>query len=128
MQKPTDGELEILRFLWEAGPSTVRAVNDRLNEQRSVGYTTTLKLMQIMFEQKGLLSRERQGKTHIYTALITEADTQQHLVQRLMDAAFSGSTSQLVMRALGAKRPSEDELAQIRAFLDTLDEADSQTE
>ncbi|WNJ20810.1 BlaI/MecI/CopY family transcriptional regulator [Pontibacter sp. G13] len=119
--KPTDGELAILRILWKNGPSTVRTVNDRLNDQRPVGYTTTLKIMQIMFD-KGLLSRTKDGKTHVYEAMITEEETQSAMVGSLLDKVFQGSAMKLVMRALGQKQSSPEELAQIRAFLDELED------
>lgn len=117
--KPTDGELEILRILWTQGPSTVRQINDLLSQHREVGYTTTLKLMQIMFE-KGILSRTKSGKTHTYTALISEQEVQQDLVDKLLDTAFEGSAMKLVMQALGSHESSPAELDEIRNFLDEL--------
>lgn len=122
--KPTNSELEILRLMWRNGPSTVRFINERLNEskatdQKPTGYTTTLKLMQIMFE-KGLLDREREGKTHIYRALISEKETQKQLVDKLMDAAFQGSAMKMVMQALGRKTTTPEELKKIKQYLDQL--------
>lgn len=122
--KPTNSELEILRLMWRNGPSTVRFINERLNEskatdQKPTGYTTTLKLMQIMFE-KGLLDREREGKTHIYRALISEKETQKQLVDKLMDAAFQGSAMKMVMQALGRKTTTQEELEKIKQYLDQL--------
>ena len=104
--KPTDKELEILRLLWKNGPSTVREVNDQRNEGKEVGYTTTLKFMQIMFE-KGLVSREKQGKTHIYKAEATKENTQNQLLNKLLDTAFDGSAMKLVMQALGNRKSSK---------------------
>ena len=117
--QPTNGELQILRILWKQGPSTVREINEVLNQEREVGYTTTLKLMQIMHD-KGQLSRTKSGKTHIYTALLTEQDTQKQLVDKLKDSLFQGSALKLVMQALGDKSTSADELKQIRDYLDEL--------
>ena len=117
--QPTNGELQILRILWKQGPSTVRQINEVLNQEREVGYTTTLKLMQIMHD-KGQLSRTKSGKTHIYTALLTEQDTQKQLVDKLKDSLFQGSALKLVMQALGDKSTSADELKQIRDYLDEL--------
>ena len=117
--QPTNGELQILRILWKQGPSTVRQINEVLNQEREVGYTTTLKLMQIMHD-KGQLSRTKSGKTHIYTALLTEQDTQKQLVDKLKDSLFQGSALKLVMQALGDKNTSADELKQIRDYLDEL--------
>lgn len=119
-KQPTEGELEILRVLWQAGPSTVRFINDTLNERKAVGYTTTLKLMQIMHE-KGFLSRTKVGKTHIYKAELNQQATQETLVDRLTNLAFGGSTSSLVMRALGNSQPSREELDEIRRLLDELE-------
>ncbi len=118
--KPTESELEILQLLWHNGPSTVRAVNEQLNEKRDVGYTTSLKIMQIMHE-KGLLTRRKEGKTHIYTANIDEEETQNKLVDRLIDSAFSGSAMKLVVQALGHRKTSAEELDAIREFLDSME-------
>ena len=121
--KPTDGELEILKVLWKHGPSPVRLVNEQLNLKKDVGYTTTLKLMQIMFE-KGLLDRKKSGKTHIYRALITEESTQKQLINRLLDTAFQGSAMKMVMQALGSRSSTKAELDEIRDFLDQLEQND----
>ncbi len=120
--KPTNAELAILNVLWKEGPSTVKEVNTILNASRSseteeVGYTTTLKLMQIMFAT-GFLSREKDGRTHIYQAKISAEATQKNLVDRLVDTAFSGSAMNLVMHALGHHQASADELEQIRALIE----------
>ena len=117
--KPTDSELEILHILWENGPSSVRYINDMLNERRDVGYTTTLKLLQIMFE-KGLVLRDDSAKTHIYRANISQEKTQQQLIGKMVHNLFGGSASQLVMRALGTAKPSKEEIAQIQQLLDSM--------
>jgi len=118
--RPTDGELAILRVLWQRGPSTVRQVNEALNIDRTTGYTTTLKLMQIMTE-KGLVVRDESERTHIYTAGTAEEQTQRQLVGDLMDRAFGGSTRKLVMQALAAKKVSGRELGKIKKILDELE-------
>ncbi|MEM0997866.1 MAG: BlaI/MecI/CopY family transcriptional regulator [Bacteroidota bacterium] len=118
--KPTESELEILRVLWEKSPGTVREVNDALNEKREVGYTTTLKLMQIMYN-KGLLKRERAGKTHRYEPAMPKETTQNALLSRFVENAFGGSTSNLVMQALGNQRTSPEDIEAIRAYLDELE-------
>lgn len=118
--KPTESELEILNIIWDKGKATVRAVHEVLEAQKQSGYTTTLKLMQIMFE-KGLLEREASGKSHVYTATIRREDAQGQLLQRLIDNVFSGSASQLVLQALGHHRSSPEELEQIRKYLKTLE-------
>jgi BlaI family transcriptional regulator, penicillinase repressor len=119
--KPTDSELEILQVLWDRGASTVREVNDFLSTRREVGYTTTLKLMQIMLE-KGLLEREKDGKGHVYAAAVDREVTQRALLDRFLENAFGGSAMQLVMQALGGHKTSPAEIEQIRAYLDTIDE------
>jgi predicted transcriptional regulator len=118
---PTDRELAILRVLWERGPSTVRQVNEAISEDRSTGYTTTLKLMQIMTE-KGLVVRDESDRTHVYKANVAEEQTQRQLVGDLMDRAFGGSARKLVMQALAAKEVSGGELAKIKQLLDELRE------
>jgi predicted transcriptional regulator len=120
LPKPTDSELEILQHLWAHGPSTVRDVNDALNKEKEVGYTTTLKLMQIMAE-KGLVHRTLDGKTHIYEAAVTQENTQQLMLDRVMNSVFGGSMSRLVMQALGGTHATAAELAQIREMLDKLE-------
>ncbi len=120
VSRPTDAELAILRVLWRRGPSTVRQVHEVLSRGREIGYTTVLKLMQIMSE-KGLLERDETERTHIYQARMTQEQTQEQLVGDLLEKAFGGSASQLVMRALAASPASADELAQIRQLLDELE-------
>lgn len=116
---PTDRELTILRILWDRGPSTVREVNEVMTKDRDTGYTTTLKLMQIMTE-KGLLIRDESQRQHVYKPAITEEKTQKQLVGDLLERAFSGSAEKLVMRALSAKKVSVKELERIREMLDEL--------
>ena len=115
--KPTDAELAILRVLWEKGPSTVRQVHDALAGTRETGYTTTLKLMQIMSD-KGLVKRNETARTHVYSAIAGEEQTQQQLVKDLVDRAFGGSAATLVLRALSAEGTSESELREIRKLID----------
>ncbi|KAB7727108.1 BlaI/MecI/CopY family transcriptional regulator [Rudanella paleaurantiibacter] len=114
--RPTDSELEILHVLWKHGPRTVRQVNDELSQQREIGYTTTLKLMQIMYE-KGLLTRSEEAKSHVYTAALSEQEAQQSLLDRFLETAFKGSASQLVMQVLGRHKTSADELDEIKRLL-----------
>lgn len=120
LSRPTDAELAILRVLWSCGPSTVRQVHEVLSHGRETGYTTVLKLMQIMTE-KGLVDRDESERTHVYRTRFTQEQTQQRLVSDLLEKAFSGSASQLVMRALATRSASADELAQIRSMLDELE-------
>ena len=115
--KPTDSELAILRVLWERGPSTVRQVHDQLNRQRRMGYTTVLKLMQIMTE-KGLVARNESERSHVYRARAGEQQTQRHLIRDLLDRAFDGSAKKLVMQALSAAPATRAELAEIRQLID----------
>ena len=114
--RPTDSELAILRVLWERGPSTVRQVHDAMADTRDTGYTTTLKLMQIMAD-KGLVGRNESSRTHIYSAIAGEEQTQHELVKDLVDRAFGGSAATLVMRAL-SENTSDDELKEIRRLID----------
>jgi BlaI family transcriptional regulator, penicillinase repressor len=115
--RPTDAELAILRVLWQRGPSTVRQVHDVLGRDRATAYTTALKLLQIMAE-KGLVSRDERERTHVYHARVSEDQTQRQLVRDLLDRAFGGSSSKLVMQALAARRASAEELTEIRRLLD----------
>ncbi len=116
--KPTDAELAILRVLWDRGPSTVRQVHDVLGRERSAGYTTSLKLLQIMTE-KGLVERDERDRTHVYHARLTEEQTQRQLIRDLVDRAFGGSATKLVMQALASRRASADELRDIRKAIDS---------
>src|SRR5262245_9623027 len=114
--KPTDAELAILRVLWRRGPSTVREVTEALQTERGTGYTTALKLLQIMTD-KGLVRRDESARSHIYEAVLPAETTQRQLVRDLLERAFGGSAQQLVVQALSAKRASAQELAQIRKLL-----------
>ena len=124
--KPTEAELEILQVLWKNGPSSVRQVHEQLNEARQVadreevGYTTTLKLMQIMAD-KGLATRDTSTRTHIYVPAVKEEDTQQQLLQKFVDATFRGSAMKLVMQALGNHQASPEELEEIKALIENLE-------
>lgn len=120
LSRPTDAELAILRVLWRQGESTVRQVFEALSQEREVGYTTVLKVMQIMTE-KGLVERDESERTHVYQARLTQEQTQQQLVGDLLDKAFGGSASQLVLQALSAKPASAKELKRIRQLLDELE-------
>ncbi len=117
--KPTEGEMEILQVLWQKGNCTVREVHEDLNKQNS-GYTTTLKLMQIMLE-KGLVDRDTSAKTHIYRALVNQEKTQQQMVNKMIDNVFNGSAARLVMQALGNQTTSQEEIDLIKAYLDKLE-------
>lgn len=114
-RKPTDAELAILRVLWRRGPSTVREVAADLG--RDAAYTTILKLLQIMAE-KGLVRRNESSRTHVYAATFSEHQTQRQLVSDLLDRAFGGSASKLVLHALEARKATPEELAEIRRLLD----------
>ncbi|WP_217606694.1 BlaI/MecI/CopY family transcriptional regulator [Chitinophaga sp. GbtcB8] len=118
--KPTESELEILRVLWEKGPSTVREVHEILEQSKDAGYTTTLKLMQIMHE-KGLLQRDASSKTHIYAAAVSQENTQRQLLDKMIDTVFNGSASQLVLQALGNHKSSKEELEKIKEYLNEIE-------
>jgi BlaI family transcriptional regulator, penicillinase repressor len=120
INKPTESELEILGVLWSKGASTVREVNVHLNLEREIGYTTTLKLMQIM-AQKGLVVRDETSRTHIYKAALDQDQVQATLLNRLVDSAFSGSASSLVMQALGQGKTSKSELEAIKKLIEKLE-------
>ena len=115
--RPTDAELAILRILWDRGPSTVRQVHERMTPERQPAYTTALKLLQIMTE-KGLVERDERDRTHIYRAKLGEEQTQRQLVRDLVDRAFGGSATKLVLQALASKRASADELRDIRKAIE----------
>jgi len=117
--KPTESELEILQVLWEKQEATVRDVHEELSRTRDIGYTTALKLLQIMFE-KGLVSRNESAKSHIYTAAVSREKTQKQLVGKMISTLFAGSPGELVMQALGNHQASADELEQIQKLLDNL--------
>jgi BlaI family penicillinase repressor len=117
---PTDRELEILRVLWEFGPSTVRRVHEIVSEDSETGYTTSLKFMQIMLE-KGLVVRDTSARTHIYRAVAEEANVQRQLAADLVNKAFGGSAQKLVMQALEEKQVPQRELIRIQRMLDELE-------
>src|SRR5437899_6680385 len=118
--RPTDAELAILRVLWDRGPSTVRDVHDDLNRHATTGYTTVLKLLQIMTE-KGLVVRDEAQRAHIYEARYSQQKTQRQLLSDLADRAFGGSAAKLVMQALSGRKTSAEELSEIRELLDRLE-------
>ncbi|MCP5108289.1 MAG: BlaI/MecI/CopY family transcriptional regulator [bacterium] len=122
VSKPTEAELEILQILWKQGPCTVRFVNDMLNRdhKKEIGYTTTLKIMQLMFEKK-LLKRNEKARSHLYRASAKENETQRLLLDRFLETAFGGSAMKLVMQALGNHKASKEEIIQIRELLDNLE-------
>ncbi|MBB4080345.1 putative transcriptional regulator [Lewinella aquimaris] len=126
MQQPTEGELAILSVLWRLGGATVREVNDRLNDDsdKPIGYTTTLKLMQLMAD-KGLVSRDTSSRSHVYTAIAGRERTQQGLLRRFVDATFGGSRTQLVLRALGESNATPDELAEIKRLIEELEKEEN---
>ena len=117
--EPTKSELEILQVLWQCGPSTVRYVNEKLNEQREVNYSSTLKLMQIMID-KGLLQRDVDDRSHVYRPADNPEKVQSQVVKGLRDLAFGGSTSSLVMRALGSGSATPDELEEIKRLIEEM--------
>jgi predicted transcriptional regulator len=119
--RPTDAELAILNVLWEHGPCTVREVHDALSSMQDSGYTTTLKLMQIMTD-KGLVVRDESNRAHIYSPRSSAQKTQRQLLGDLIDRAFGGSPAQLVMQALSATKASTEELSAIRQMLDQMEE------
>jgi len=119
--KPTESELAILKIIWDHGACTVRHIHEILTENnREVGYTTTLKLMQIM-HGKGLLERDESSKTHVYKALVSRDQAEQHLLGRMINDVFDGSAARLVMQALGNHRASEEEIEKIKQLLDDLE-------
>ena len=118
--KPTAKELEILQILWDKGPSSVRVVNESMGGEASNGYTTILKLMQIMHE-KGLVTRQKAGKLHLYKAVPSLEGTRQHMLDKMIETVFRGSATQLVLSALGNKKSSRKEIEEIRKYLDKLE-------
>ena len=123
LKPPTAAELEILQVLWQNGAQTVRFVNDELNKQREVGYTTTLKFMQIMLD-KGTLTREIIDRSHIYRPSVSEETTQAQLLRGFVDTTFRGSSASLVMRALGNGSASAEDLAKIKAMIADMEKND----
>ncbi|MEM6291287.1 MAG: BlaI/MecI/CopY family transcriptional regulator [Myxococcota bacterium] len=122
-KRPTEAEMAILGVLWSHGASTVRAVHAVLEPERGIGYTTVLKLLQIMLD-KGLVERDASKRSHVYAASVERAAIQHALVDDLADKAFGGSTASLVMRALSSEHASPTDIAEVRAFLDQLEGAD----
>lgn len=118
--RPTQSELEILTVLWDAGPSTVREVQQTLDARRPTGYTTVLKLLQIMTE-KGLVRRDERERAHRYAPRLPRERTEQQIVGDILDRAFGGSSSRLVMRALSSRRASPEELNRIRELLNEIE-------
>ncbi|HEY0406289.1 MAG TPA: BlaI/MecI/CopY family transcriptional regulator [Pyrinomonadaceae bacterium] len=121
--RPTDSELDILRVLWQRGPSTVREVYETLNRKRPTGYTTVLKMLQIMTE-KHLVQRDEEQRAHVYEARLPQEQTQQQLVGDLLERAFDGSAKKLVMQALSSKKASSEDLSEIRELLDRFERGD----
>jgi len=119
-QKPTESELEILQILWQDGESTVKQVNDKLNERKETGYTTTLKIMQIMNE-KGLVERDPQGRCHVYRPAVSETDTKKVMLDKILETAFGGSAMNLVLQALGSYETSKNEIEQIKKVIEEIE-------
>jgi BlaI family transcriptional regulator, penicillinase repressor len=120
LPRPTDSELAILRVLWRLGPATVRAVHAELSREQETGYTTVLKLLQIMTE-KGLVKRDESERSHVYEPVCSEQQVQRQLIGHLLDRAFGGSAQTLVLQALAAKKATPEELAEIRRLLDEME-------
>jgi predicted transcriptional regulator len=120
LPKPTDGELAILGVLWRHGPRTVREIHSEFNKTRQTGYTTVLKMLQIMAE-KGLVTRDETQRTHVYEAALAQKEAQRWFVGDLLDRVFNGSAHRLVLQALSAKKTSPAELAEIRQLLDDME-------
>ena len=120
LPKPTEAELAILRVLWQRGPSTVREVWERISEKQKSGYTTALKILQIMAD-KGLVTRDDATRSHVYKAALSEEQTQRQVLGHLLERVFSGSTHKLVMQALASKKASKQELSEIRKLLDEME-------
>ncbi len=119
-RKPTDSELEILQILWTKGSATVKEVNTQLSKTREVGYTTTLKLMQIMTDKK-LVTRNTQAKRHVYRPAISEGEVQEGLLNKIISTAFKGSASGLVMQVLGNHKTTPEELAEIKQLIENME-------
>lgn len=117
--KPTESELEILQVLWDEKAATVRTVHEELLKTKEAGYTTTLKLMQIMYE-KGLVTRDDSSKTHIYQPAVTREKTQQQFLNKMINSLFAGSSSDLVLQALGGHNASDAELDKIQELINQL--------
>jgi BlaI family transcriptional regulator, penicillinase repressor len=120
-QKPTESELEVLNILWQKGRATVREVNEVVNLTKETGYTTTLKIMQIMFD-KGLVTKNTEGKQHIFEANVSEEATQKSLLNRFIDSTFQGNAMHLVMQALGNHHASNEELSELKKLIQQLEQ------
>src|SRR5688572_16315406 len=118
--KPTEKELEILQILWSKGPSAVKDVHEAMGGDTTNGYTTILKLLQIMHE-KGLVTRQKSGKLHLYKAVPSQENTRQQIIDKMIDTVFEGSAMQLVVSALGNKKSSKEELQEIKKYLEKLE-------
>ena len=119
IMKPTEGELEILGVLWDKGASTVRIVHEEICKSKEAGYTTTLKLLQIMFE-KTLVTRDSSSKTHIYEAAVSREKTQKQFITKMINSLFAGSSTELVMQTLGGNKTSTDELEKTQQLINEL--------
>lgn len=122
-QQPTASELAILAILWDQGPLPVKAIHEKLSEEKEVVYTTILKTMQVMMD-RGFLDRESQGRKHIYRAVIAREDTQDSLLDSFMNRAFGGSAKALAMRALGNYHTSKEDLAELKALINKIENED----
>lgn len=120
-QRPTEGELEILSILWDKKQATVREVHEEISRKKEAGYTTTLKLMQIMHD-KNLVSRNEERKTHVYKPIVSREKTQKQFLDRMIDNLFAGSSTDLVMQALGQQQPLPEELDKIQQLINKLKE------
>ncbi len=118
--KATEKELEILQVVWKKGATSVKDVHETLGGDEANGYTTILKLMQIMHE-KGLLTRQKSGKLHLYEAVSTAEKTRQQILDKMIQTVFQGSAAQLVMSALGNKKSSKEEIREIKKYLEKLE-------
>ena len=118
--RPSDSEMEVLNILWKHGPLTVREVHEMLNAKKDIGYTTTLKVMQRMHE-KNMLTRETSERSHLYKTAIAEEETQSMFLDRILQSAFGGSSLKLVLRTLGNKSVSKDDLIKIRDYIEKIE-------
>ena len=121
IMKPTESELEILQLLWEHGPLTVRVLNDQLNKQRRVGYTTSLKIMQIM-TKKGMLTRDTSYRSHVYSTVLQPASVQSNALDHILKTVFMGDRSKLVLQALGSQNVSPEELSELKAIIQKMED------
>jgi BlaI family penicillinase repressor len=124
LMKPSENELKILQILWDLGPSSVRDVHEKISENKDSGYTTTLKLMQIM-ATKEIAIRDTRARTHIYSAAISEQETKTDLLSKFIFATFKGSSSSLVLQALGNGKTTQDELDEIKALIASIEKTNS---